>query len=347
MLFDVDIFRSPELLNSPEKTGVMNSLRTMQVLQSLGTFILPYAVYALLVSGSIFAYAGLHKTPGVFLILMSAAGMICLVPFVNFVATCNEQLPFPKWVIDSEKQAAALTKAFLQMPDIGSLFLSFLIVAVLPAIGEECIFRGALQPLFIRLFRNHHAGIWLTAIVFSAVHMQFMGFFPICQAFMVLVSRVRLRVIHRQRRRELQLLHREAGADISQLGAARQALVDRVVGGDVGHHHAQQVVDVAAHPVELHHLRDGLGGGAKTLEPFRRVPVGLDSDEDRHADVHLARVHQRHLPGDDAGLAQALDAAPARRGGGADREGQVGHLDLGIALQLFEDAAVCGVNFHI
>lgn len=178
MLFDVDIFRSPELLNSPEKTGVMNSLRTMQVLQSLGTFILPYAVYALLVSGSIFAYAGLHKTPGVFLILMSAAGMICLVPFVNFVATCNEQLPFPKWVIDSEKQAAALTKAFLQMPDIGSLFLSFLIVAVLPAIGEECIFRGALQPLFIRLFRNHHAGIWLTAIVFSAVHMQFMGFFP-------------------------------------------------------------------------------------------------------------------------------------------------------------------------
>ena len=178
MLFDVDIFRSPELLNSPEKTGVMNSLRTMQVLQSLGTFILPYAVYALLVSGSIFAYAGLHKTPGVFLILMSAAGMICLVPFVNFVATCNEQLPFPKWVIDSEKQAAALTKAFLQMPDIGSLFLSFLIVAVLPAIGEECIFRGALQPSFIRLFRNHHAGIWLTAIVFSAVHMQFMGFFP-------------------------------------------------------------------------------------------------------------------------------------------------------------------------
>lgn len=178
VFFDTDFFRSPELLNMPEKPGVIHSLRTMQVLQSLGTFIFPYAVYAWLVSGGVFTYAGLHKRPGIFLILMAAAGMICLVPFVNFVATLNEQLPFPDWVIESEKQAAVLTKVFLHMPDIGSLLLSFLIVAMLPAIGEECIFRGALQPLFIRIFRNHHAGIWLTAIVFSAVHMQFMGFFP-------------------------------------------------------------------------------------------------------------------------------------------------------------------------
>jgi hypothetical protein len=58
------------------------------------------------------------------------------------------------------------------------LAFTFFLVAVVPAIGEEMLFRGVLQPVFIRVFKNKHIGIWLTAFVFSFIHFQFFGFVP-------------------------------------------------------------------------------------------------------------------------------------------------------------------------
>ncbi|MFO8053840.1 MAG: CPBP family intramembrane glutamic endopeptidase, partial [Bacteroidales bacterium] len=49
---------------------------------------------------------------------------------------------------------------------------------LLPAIGEELLFRGVLQQLLSKLFANVHLGILVTAILFSAIHMQFFGFLP-------------------------------------------------------------------------------------------------------------------------------------------------------------------------
>ena len=37
---------------------------------------------------------------------------------------------------------------------------------------------GVIQKQLTRFFRNHHAGIWVAAILFSALHMQFYGFIP-------------------------------------------------------------------------------------------------------------------------------------------------------------------------
>ena len=51
-------------------------------------------------------------------------------------------------------------------------------IAVLPAIGEEFLFRGVFMRLFIRWFKNNHAGVWMAAFIFSAIHMQFYGFIP-------------------------------------------------------------------------------------------------------------------------------------------------------------------------
>ena len=51
-------------------------------------------------------------------------------------------------------------------------------VAVLPAIGEELLFRGVIQKIFINWTKNAHWGIWISAILFSAMHLQFYGFVP-------------------------------------------------------------------------------------------------------------------------------------------------------------------------
>jgi membrane protease YdiL (CAAX protease family) len=61
---------------------------------------------------------------------------------------------------------------------ITNLFLNLLLVAVFAGVGEELFFRGILQRLFIKMFRNAWAGIIVTAILFSAIHLQFYGFIP-------------------------------------------------------------------------------------------------------------------------------------------------------------------------
>ena len=78
----------------------------------------------------------------------------------------------------AEDRAALITEAFLKMNNISDLLINLIVVAVLPAIGEELLFRGVLQRLLGEWSKNIHAGIWISAFVFSAMHAQFYGFVP-------------------------------------------------------------------------------------------------------------------------------------------------------------------------
>jgi len=66
----------------------------------------------------------------------------------------------------------------LKMNTIGDLFFDLFVVAFLTAIAEEFMFRGCLQTIFLRWTKNPHAAVWITAILFSAFHMEFFGFLP-------------------------------------------------------------------------------------------------------------------------------------------------------------------------
>jgi len=111
--------------------------------------------------------------------------MVVSMPIMSWIVELNADVVFPdflsdveQWMHQSEDDAMGLTKAFLTFDGIGSLIYVLIIVAVVPAIGEELLFRGVLQKSFIKLTNNPHWGIWITAFLFSALHMQFFGFFP-------------------------------------------------------------------------------------------------------------------------------------------------------------------------
>jgi membrane protease YdiL (CAAX protease family) len=78
----------------------------------------------------------------------------------------------------TEEEAAKLTETFLKMPTIGSFLFNIFMIALLPAIGEEFMFRGLLQRLLKEWLGNIHLAIFISAFLFSALHMQFYGFFP-------------------------------------------------------------------------------------------------------------------------------------------------------------------------
>jgi membrane protease YdiL (CAAX protease family) len=85
---------------------------------------------------------------------------------------------FGDWARERETQAEELTRFFTTFTTTGDFLLGVFVIAFLPAIGEELVFRGMLQPEIFRASGNHHVAIWVSALLFSAFHMQFFGFVP-------------------------------------------------------------------------------------------------------------------------------------------------------------------------
>lgn len=97
----------------------------------------------------------------------------------------NSQMALPEfmseteaWMREMEDQMAELTKFLTDFQSIPELLMGLLVIGVLAGIGEEMFFRGLLQPKMHLYTGNSHLGVWVTAIIFSAIHVQFFGFLP-------------------------------------------------------------------------------------------------------------------------------------------------------------------------
>lgn len=97
----------------------------------------------------------------------------------------NAHLKFPAFLKDfeawarlRENTAEELTKMLTSFDTPWEFLLGFVVIAIVPAVGEELVFRGMIQKELHRGTGNIHLAIWLSAILFSAIHMQFFGFVP-------------------------------------------------------------------------------------------------------------------------------------------------------------------------
>ncbi len=171
--------------NLPEGRQETSLLKFLQAINQLGTFVIPSFVFAFLVSYSVRDYLGLRRIPGLFSALSVTMLMYLLLPFIHELARINQALELPgilqgieTWMRDAELRAEELTKAFLKTESIGGLMINLLIVGVLASIGEELLFRSVLIKVFRNLFENVHVAIFISAILFSAFHLQFFTFLP-------------------------------------------------------------------------------------------------------------------------------------------------------------------------
>ncbi len=175
---------SAMLANLNDSTNI-ELLKYFQILQTLGMFVLPPLVLAFALDDKPFDYLQLTSKPTGILVALAGAVILVSGPVIEWTSLLNQHLVLPSWMgsieawmRSSEQQASEITKAFLTTNTFGGLLGNLFIVAVLPAIGEELLFRGVLQKIIKRMTRNSHAAIWITAILFSALHLQFFGFLP-------------------------------------------------------------------------------------------------------------------------------------------------------------------------
>jgi hypothetical protein len=107
------------------------------------------------------------------------------IPALEYMVQWNAALQLPDslqwlqvWARAKEDELAVLTRYLTTYDSPLQYILGLVAIAVIPALGEELTFRGLLQPMLSGMVRNVHVGIWLTALLFSAFHMQFYGMLP-------------------------------------------------------------------------------------------------------------------------------------------------------------------------
>jgi|SRR5690554_1128911 len=184
-LFGFDSFLAFQSGLNIQDVESLKLLKFLQVVQSIGLFILPPFIIAWLFHERINQYLLLNKNftsaSAVYIILL----ILFTLPLINFLGEWNSQMQFPewasgleRWMKNAEERAEEITEAFLKTENIGGLMFNLFMIAVLPALGEELLFRGVIQRIFTQWTRNYHWGIWISSILFSALHMQFYGFVP-------------------------------------------------------------------------------------------------------------------------------------------------------------------------
>lgn len=116
--------------------------------------------------------------------LISFFFAVAALPMISLLAEWNKGVELPSFLAsleemmrEMEASATELTEQFLNTSSIGMMFVNLFVMALLPAVGEEMMFRGWLQRVLGRSV-NYHTAIWVSAFVFSAIHFQFYGFIP-------------------------------------------------------------------------------------------------------------------------------------------------------------------------
>lgn len=158
--------------------------RYVQAFSSIGLFVLPPLALGM-VEGNWRTYAPSQGRLSLILVILVILTAVASGPLIDYLGALNRQMTLPaslaeleKWMYAQEKQMEELTLLLLGDTSWGGLWANIVVVAMIPAIGEELLFRGALQSILHRWLKNPHVAIWITAIVFSAIHLQFYGFLP-------------------------------------------------------------------------------------------------------------------------------------------------------------------------
>lgn len=187
MFIGAALFKVPltELLDlgAMDSQSIINAVKFIQIFGGIGTFIFSSVLLSFLYTGNWLAYFDTRPFPGAAPIVVIIAIVIAGLPFVNYLTELNTQMIIPFEKLETllrslEEQTEAMMMKLIEVDNLGGLMVNLFMIAVIPAIGEELLFRGLIQRHLSESFKNVHIAIIVTAVIFSLVHMQIYSFLP-------------------------------------------------------------------------------------------------------------------------------------------------------------------------
>ena len=176
---DFDLTKISEINSETSTGGERNFLRTLALTSNSFSFILPALIF------SYFLYRKNWLTKLKLNTVFLPEWMPVMLVFVfagfffsQFTYWLNQMLPLPEWADTMEEETGDLIKTVLRMESPFEFLFTLTVVAIIPAVGEELIFRGILQRRLEEIMKKPHVAILISALIFSFIHFQFAGFFP-------------------------------------------------------------------------------------------------------------------------------------------------------------------------
>lgn len=162
-----------------------SELLWQSVVQSIMAFIFPTLIVERYLGYEPLSFSGLSERPTITTLLWVVVIYICGYTALGQVIAYNETFHFPESLhsLEStlrtwEENAATTTALILDTTSIWGLVAGIAVVGLLTGMSEEIFFRGGIQRILYRSGCNIHIAVWGSAVVFSALHMQFFGFLP-------------------------------------------------------------------------------------------------------------------------------------------------------------------------
>ncbi len=184
LLLALPFMENLSLLDPEGGSLSIGAIKYFQIAQSFSVFIVPALLAGYFFWGHPTRGLGLTG-PKASLIVLSSLIILACQPLASYMGLFNSQMELPgflegleAWMEQTEESANHLIFRFLDTGNPGQIALNILMIVILPALGEEMLFRGSLQPIATQWLKNKHAAVWFTAFLFSAIHLQFFTFLP-------------------------------------------------------------------------------------------------------------------------------------------------------------------------
>lgn len=159
-------------------------IRLSLAIQNFCWFGLAGLMWARMETKRTFRTLRMTRMPDRMQIIIACLIMVCCLPFVEYILLTPEQFDLPSsldWleekIVNAEDKTINLEILLMEDLTFLGLLSNVLVFALVPALAEEIFFRGFLLSTFRRCGFNLHAAVWVSAIIFSFIHMQFLGFF--------------------------------------------------------------------------------------------------------------------------------------------------------------------------
>lgn len=161
--------------NSDARTRIATYV--FQLIAHSGTFMIPSALFAYATHPRPFEYLGIRMPEKSSQWLIVTFLMLSAIPIISGIAALLDKIELTGDWKEMKDQFAASQKGILGYKTFGEFIMAFLVLAIVPAIGEELLFRGILMRFAAkRMKRSIAFPILITATLFALMHWNIIGF---------------------------------------------------------------------------------------------------------------------------------------------------------------------------
>ncbi len=179
VMWGYDFASLSDLLSGHDAEADPACLRWILGLNQAFTFLLPGMLTAFIVyKRDWIKDLFLNRSPSTQNWGLATVILFCALPLVQYTYFLNQQIPLPESWLAQEESTEAILKIVMTYTAGYQIIFNLFLIAVLPALGEEIVFRGIIQKNIQWASNSPHLAIWVAAFIFSFIHFQFAGFIP-------------------------------------------------------------------------------------------------------------------------------------------------------------------------